>query len=226
MTTTAPSATPCTWWPSISRAQQKQAPDITWWGHVYNALCTSEYPFRVHKGDRALFLGRIARDKGVHLAIDAARRAGVPLTVAGRCNDPAEQPYIDREIRPRLGQDVRWIGEVDQCTKVGLLAEARCLLFPICWDEPFGMVQIEAMACGTPVVALRRGAVPEIVQDGVTGYICDHPAQLADAVRSVDRLSPLDCRRRVADRFDATHMTRGYAELYGELVGRALAQPL
>ncbi|MET9323552.1 glycosyltransferase family 4 protein [Streptomyces sp. NPDC003038] len=205
---------------AISHAQREQAPDIPWSGQVHNAVRTLDHPFREHKGDRALFLGRIAADKGVHLAIDAARRAGVPITVAGRCNGPEERLYLEREILPRLGEDAHWVGEADLRVKLDLLARARCLLFPICWEEPFGMVMIEAMACGTPVVALRRGSVPEIVEHGVTGYICDHPAELADAVRCVDRLSPRACRRRVLEHFDTAQMTSGYASLYQLLAER------
>ncbi|MEU0970022.1 glycosyltransferase family 4 protein [Streptomyces sp. NPDC005917] len=204
---------------AISRAQQAQAPDIPWRGHVHNALRTARYPFRDRKGNQVLFLGRIAADKGVHLAIDAAREAGLPLTIAGCCTDPAEQPYIEREVRPRVGEDVRWLGEADRRTKLDLLASARCLLFPVQWEEPFGMVMIEAMACGTPVVALRRGAVPEIVEEGVTGFVRDHPAELAEAVRSVDRLDSRACRGRVRRHFDTEQMAAAYAALYQHLRG-------
>ncbi|MFJ6903720.1 glycosyltransferase family 4 protein [Streptomyces griseoluteus] len=202
---------------ALSRAQQAQAPDIPWTGQVHNALRTDQYPYRDRKGDHVLFLGRIAADKGVHLAIDAAREAGLPLTVAGGCNDPDEQPYVETELRPRMGDDVRWVGEADWRTKLDLLASARCLLFPIQWEEPFGMVMIEAMACGTPVVALRRGSVPEIVEEGVTGLICDHPAQLAAALGSVDRLDPRACRVRVRRHFDTDQMAAAYAALYQQL---------
>lgn len=207
---------------AISRAQQQQAPDIDWSGQVHNAVHTVDYPFREQKGDGVLFLGRIAEEKGVHLAIDAAREAGVPITIAGRCNSPAEEPYFEREVRPRLGEDAVWVGEADNRTKQALLAEARCLLFPICWEEPFGMVMIEAMACGTPVVALRRGSVPEIVDHGVTGYICDRPAELADAVRAVDRISPRKCRERVQAHFDTVQMAAGYESLYRRVAGRRI----
>lgn len=205
---------------AISHAQQRQAPELPWAGHVYNAVRTADYPFREHKGDRVLFLGRIAADKGVHLAIDAARQAGRAITIAGKCNDPAEEPYFEREVVPRLGEDAQWVGEVDQRTKRELLSQAHCLVFPICWEEPFGMVMIEAMACGTPVVALRRGSVPEVVEHGVSGYVCDHPSQLADAIRSIGRLSARDCRARVLDRFDTSRMAAAYESLYHLLTSR------
>ncbi|MEU6807901.1 glycosyltransferase family 4 protein [Streptomyces sp. NPDC046831] len=204
---------------ALSRAQQAQAPDIRWSGQVHNAVRTADYPYRQHKGRYALFLGRLAAEKGVHLAMDAARQADMPIVVAGACNDPAERPYVDAEIVPRLGEDTRWIGEADHATKLDLLAHARCLVFPICWEEPFGMVMVEAMACGTPVVALRRGSVPEIVDDGVTGFICDRPGQLPAALRCVDRLSPRACRERVRQRFDTLNMACAYQALYHLVAG-------
>ncbi|MFF5701405.1 glycosyltransferase family 4 protein [Streptomyces sp. NPDC012794] len=205
---------------AISRAQQEQAPGLPWAGQVHNAVRTLDHPYRERKGDRVAFLGRIAAEKGVHLAIDAARRAGKAITIAGKCNDPDEEPYFRNEVLPRLGEDAEWVGELDQAAKRELLAEAQCLLFPICWEEPFGMVMIEAMACGTPVVALRRGSVPEIVDHGVTGFVCDDPAELPDAIRNVSRLSPRDCRARVLDRFDTSRMAAAYASLYEELAGQ------
>ncbi len=119
-----------------------------------------------------------------------------------------------------MGDDVRWVGEADRRTKLDLLASAGCLLFPIQWEEPFGMVMIEAMACGTPVVALRRGSVPEIVEEGVTGFNCDHLAQLAQAIGSVDRLDPRACRGRVHRHFDTDQMAAAYAALYQQLCWR------
>ncbi|MBT2478899.1 glycosyltransferase family 4 protein [Streptomyces sp. ISL-94] len=205
---------------AISRAQQHQAPELPWAGQVHNAVRTLDHPFRERKGERVLFLGRIAADKGVHLAIDAAREAGRAITIAGRCNDPDEEPYFEREVVPRLGEDAQWVGEVDLRAKRELLAEAHCLIFPICWEEPFGMVMIEAMACGTPVVALRRGSVPEIVEHGVTGFVCERPEELADAIRTVGRLAPRDCRARVLDRFDTSRMAEAYASLYHLLARR------
>ncbi|MFC8427595.1 glycosyltransferase family 4 protein [Streptomyces sp. NPDC057253] len=202
---------------ALSQAQQAQAPDISWSGQIFNAVRTADYPYRHQKDRYAVFLGRLAADKGVHLAIDAARQAGMPIVIAGGCNDPAERPYIDAEVLPRLGEDAQWIGEADHATKLDLLAHARCLVFPICWEEPFGMVMVEAMACGTPVVALRRGSVPEIIEDGVTGFICDGPEQLPAALRSVDQLSARACRDRVRHRFDILNMASAYEALYHRL---------
>lgn len=202
---------------AISAAQRAQAPDLNWSGLVHNAVRTDDYPDARRKQDYVLYLGRLSQEKGAHLAIDAARAAGRPLVLAGPCNKPDDREYFEREVRPRLGPDAEWIGEAGFAAKVALLANARCLLFPIEWEEPFGMVMIEAMACGTPVVALRRGSVPEIIVDGVTGFVRDRPDELAEAIRAVDRLDPLACRRRVRREFDTSKMAAGYEAIYRQV---------
>jgi glycosyltransferase involved in cell wall biosynthesis len=150
----------------------------------------------------------------VHLAIDAARSVGLPIVVAGKCSEPLEKEYYRTHVLPRLGPDVTIFGTADAVAKRDLLSRAAALVFPILWDEPFGMVMIEAMACGTPVVALRRGSVPEVVLDGVTGIVCDEPSALPAAITAARRLSPADSREHVRSRFDADTMVAGYEELY------------
>jgi glycosyltransferase involved in cell wall biosynthesis len=154
----------------------------------------------------------------VHLAIDAARAAGLPIVVAGKCSEPVELDYFAEFIEPRLGPDVTIFGIADAAAKRDLLARAAVLVFPIQWEEPFGMVMIEAMACGTPVVALRRGAVPEVVVDGVTGILCDDPAELPAAITAARRLSAAECRAHVDTCFDAATMVRGYESVYREVL--------
>jgi glycosyltransferase involved in cell wall biosynthesis len=145
---------------AISDAQRRSAPDLPWLATVYNGIDVDAYPFREAKDEYVLFLGRFSADKGAHLAIDAARASGRPIVLAGKCSEPAERAYFLREISPRLGPDVWLFGEAGAADKRELLARACCLVFPVCWKEPFGMVLIEALACGTPVVALNRGSVP------------------------------------------------------------------
>jgi glycosyltransferase involved in cell wall biosynthesis len=199
---------------AISEAQRTAAPALRWSGMVHNAVQVAEFPFRADKDDYALFLGRLSPDKGLHLAIEAAAEAGLRLVVAAKCQEPAERDYFRRQIAPRLHDGVEMLGEVKRDRKLDLLASARCLLFPICWEEPFGIVMIEAMACGTPVVALRRGSVSEVLTHGETGFICNNPAQLAPALRMVERLSPDRCRAEVANRFGAAGMAAGYEQIY------------
>jgi glycosyltransferase involved in cell wall biosynthesis len=199
---------------AISNQQRRRAPELNWVATVHNGLDVGAWPYRDHKEDFALFLGRFHPQKAPHLALDAAHAAGLPLVLAGKCAEPIERQYFDREVAPRLTPSDHIFGVADALSKRELLAGARCLLFPVCWEEPFGMVMIEAMACGTPVVALRGGAVSEVVADGVTGIICDDPADLARAVHDVSRMSPAACRAHVAANFGVEHLALGYEEAY------------
>ncbi|WP_102145344.1 glycosyltransferase family 4 protein [Mycobacterium hubeiense] len=204
---------------AISDRQRELAPDLNWVGRVHNALRIDDWPFRADKGDYALFLGRYAPYKGAHLAVRAAHEAGVPLVLAGKCDEPSEQAYFDEQVRPLLTETDHVFGQADAVSKRKLLAGARCLLFPIQWEEPFGMVMIEAMACGTPVVALRGGAVPEVVVDGVTGVICEHPDELPAAMEKAQTLDPAACRRHVAAHFGVGQFGSGYEQIYRRVVG-------
>ncbi|MFD7659444.1 glycosyltransferase family 4 protein [Actinosynnema sp. NPDC059797] len=199
---------------AISDRQRALAPDLNWTATVHNALRLDDWPFRDRKDDYALFLGRFHPDKAPHLALEAAHAAGVPLVLAGKCAEPIEKEYFEREVKPRLTGRDHVFGVADATEKRKLLANARCLLFPIRWEEPFGMVMIEAMACGTPVVALRAGAVPEVVVDGVTGLVRDHPDELVAALREVRDLDPAACRAHVAAHFDVDRLGAGYEAAY------------
>jgi glycosyltransferase involved in cell wall biosynthesis len=202
---------------SISSSQQSKEPDLPWVGTVHNAIPVREYPYQPEKEDFALFLGRMSPEKAPHLAIEVARRAGLPLVIAAKCNEEAEHRYAEEYVKPLLrdtGTDAEWIGEADTATKKDLLARARCLLFPIQWDEPFGLVMIEAMACGTPVVALRAGSVPEVVDHGSTGYICDTLDDMVRAVHDVGTIDPAACRRHALAQFDVDRMVEGYELVY------------
>jgi glycosyltransferase involved in cell wall biosynthesis len=203
---------------AISDSQRRSEPDLNWAATVHNAIRVADYPFRADKDDYALFLGRMNPEKGAHVAIDVARKAGCRLLLAAKLNEEAEQEYFDAEIQPRLGDGIEWLGEADAERKRDLLGRARCLLFPLQWEEPFGLVMIEAMACGTPVVTLRRGSVPEIVTDGVTGFVRDDPAELPELMQAVGELDPHACRQRVEQDFDLPVMVSGYERVYRELL--------
>ena len=202
---------------AISDRQRELAPDLNWVGRVHNALRVQDWPFRADKQDYALFLGRFAPYKGAHLAVRAAHEAGIPLVLAGKCDEPAEKAYFEQQVRPLLTDRDHFFGPADALSKRKLLAGARCLLFPVLWEEPFGMVMIEAMACGTPVVALRGGAVPEVVIDGVTGLIRDRPAELPAAIERAASLDPAACRRHVAANFGVAQFGSGYEQIYQQL---------
>lgn len=202
---------------AISDRQRELAPDLNWVGRVHNALRLEDWPFKREKQDYALFLGRYAPYKGAHLALEAAHRAGVPLVLAGKCDEPGEKAYFEECVAPLLTDADTVFGEADATSKRRLLANARCVLFPVQWEEPFGMVMIEAMACGTPVVALRGGAVPEVIDDGVSGIICDHPDELPAAIEASSGIDPAACRHRVASNFTVAQLGSGYEQIYYEV---------
>jgi glycosyltransferase involved in cell wall biosynthesis len=147
------------------------------------------------------------------------RRVRVPLVLAGKCSEPEERRYFEEEIAPRLGDGVEWTGEADTERKKDLLCRARCFVFPIQWEEPFGIVMVEAMACGTPVVALRAGSVPKVVEDGVTGFICDSPEELPAAIERVGEIDARACRERALEHFGVEAMVSGYESAYLSALG-------
>jgi glycosyltransferase involved in cell wall biosynthesis len=199
---------------AISDAQRTMSPDLPWAATVPNAVDVSRHKFASVKDDFVLFLGRVSPEKAPDLAIRAARAAGRPLVAVVKCREPQELAYFGERVQPLLGPDITWLHDPPHADKIDLLARARCLVFPIQWEEPFGLVMTEAMASGTPVVALRRGSVPEVVVDGVTGFICDEPSQLAAAIEASGDLDPVACRDHVNTRFSPARMARGYDRLY------------
>jgi len=204
---------------AISEAQRRAAPALNWVGRVHNAVDVASYPAGAGADGYLLFLGRFSPSKGAHVAIDAARAAGYQLVLAGKVSEPAERAYFEEAIRPRLGPGVCYVGSADAELKRELYGAASALLFPICWEEPFGLVMVEAMACGTPVVALSRGSVPEVVVDGVTGFVVHHPDELAGALRLVDTLDREACRRHVQEHFDLPVMVDGYERIFQQAAG-------
>lgn len=200
---------------SISHVQQRLAPHLPWAATVHNAIPVDSYPFSEEKEGYLLFLGRMGPEKGAHLAIDAARAAGIPLVLAGKCSEPREHRYFEQEVRPRLGDGVEWLGgPAATDRKKQLLAGAIALVFPIQWEEPFGIVMIEALACGTPVVALRGGSVDEVVDHEITGFVVDDPRDLPGAIEKVELIDPRACRARAQTLFDVPAMVTGYERVY------------
>ncbi|MFI6479409.1 glycosyltransferase family 4 protein [Nonomuraea sp. NPDC050663] len=204
---------------AISHAQRARMPELNWAGVVHNGIHVDSFPLADKKEDWVLWLGRFSPEKGAHQAVEAARRAGRKIVLAGKLTEQFERDYFEREVEPLLGDGAEYIGEADAERKRDLLARARCLLFPIQWEEPFGLVMVEAMACGTPVVTLRRGAAPEVVEDGVTGFVLESEEGLAEAVEAAGGLDPRACRERVESLFSVPAMARGYEKLYREVIG-------
>jgi glycosyltransferase involved in cell wall biosynthesis len=212
---------------AISDAQRRGHEDLNWVGTVYNAIDVSSFPFRETKDDYLLWLGRFNPEKAPHLAIDTARAAGHRIVLAGKLNEPNEREYFEQAVAPRLGPDAEYVGEADAALKRELFSGARAMTFPIQWEEPFGIVMIEAMACGTPVVATRRGSVPEVVADGVSGLIVDDMADFPDALNRAAELSPHDCRAHAERFFDLPVMAAGYERIYRRLADHeALVGPI
>jgi glycosyltransferase involved in cell wall biosynthesis len=199
---------------SISLNQRKPKPDLPWLANCPNALDFSLYPCKPHRGDYLLFLGRMSTDKGAHRAIAVAMETGLPLKLAGKRNEPAEHDYFAEYVEPHLVGGIEYLGEVTHGQKVELLQNARATLFPIEWEEPFGLVMIESMACGTPVIATRRGAVPEVIEHGRSGIIVDDYRLMPAALEQADAIDPWECRRFVEERYAPERMVGEYVEAY------------
>jgi glycosyltransferase involved in cell wall biosynthesis len=209
---------------SISLNQRRPMRDLPWLANCPNALDLSLYPCKPHRGDYLLFLGRMSVEKGAHRAIAVAMETGMPLKLAGKRRETKEKEYFREYVEPHLVRDIEYVGEVSHGEKVELLQNARATLFPIEWEEPFGLVMIESMACGTPVIATRHGAVPEVVEDGRSGIIVDHYRDMPAALEQVEAIDPWECRRYAEERFAPERMVADYVEAYRTAIERA-AEP-
>jgi glycosyltransferase involved in cell wall biosynthesis len=208
---------------SLTMNQRKPRPALNWIANCPNALDLSVYPFRPHKarGDYLLFIGRMSPDKGAHRAVAVAMEAGLPLKLAGKKQERKEQDYFDQFVAPHLDDRIEYLGEVSHGAKVELLQHARATLFPIEWEEPFGLVMIESMACGTPVIATRRGSVPEVIEHGRSGVIVEDYRLFSAALDDADRIDPVECRRYVEERFSPMRMVSDYVKAYDTAIERA-----
>jgi glycosyltransferase involved in cell wall biosynthesis len=203
---------------SISHAQRAPLPPVNWLATVHHGLPADLLRCRPQRGDYLAFLGRICPEKGIEAAIEIAKRAGLPLKIAAKV-DAVDRVYFQQQVAPLLDHPlIEFIGEIDERQKNAFLGGARALLVPIDWPEPFGLVMIEAMACGTPVIAFPRGAVPEIVEPGVTGFIVESVEEAVAAVPRVDELDRPLIRQRFERRFTADRMTRDYIAAYERLL--------
>jgi glycosyltransferase involved in cell wall biosynthesis len=210
---------------AISEAQTRPAPAVTIARVIHHGVSADEFPVgdghgggRGHDDDYVVFLGRLSADKGAHRAIAAAEKAGVKLILAGKVRERAEKEYFEQQVAPHLSDDIRFVGEVPHEEKLRLLAGARATLFPIRWNEPFGLVMIESLACGTPVLAYPEGAAPEVIVNGTTGFLVDGEGEMADAIASVGEIDRAACRAAVEGYFSVERMVREHLELFEDVV--------
>ena len=206
---------------SISDSQREPLAglDLDWRATVHHGVPVDEIPFTTGggQGGYLAFLGRLSPEKGPELAIEIAHEVGIPLRIAAK-TDAVDRDYVEREVRPRIdGTFIQYVGEIGDDEKWKFLGEALCLLFPIDWPEPFGLVMVEALACGTPVVARPCGAVPEIVVPGEIGWLGRTVQELAAGVRRIEVIDRRRCRGVVTERFSVTAMTDGYERVYRDL---------
>jgi glycosyltransferase involved in cell wall biosynthesis len=214
---------------SISESQRQPLPNANWAATIYHGIELDELTFNPNMGGYLAFLGRISPEKGPDMAIRIARRAGVPLLIAARMplphlHDPnvrADWEYWENEVQPLLeGKQVELLGQLGGKDKDEFLRNAAALLFPIRWPEPFGLVMVEALACGTPVLALRQGSVAEVIEDGVTGFVRTTEDELVEAVGRIPELSRARCRAEVERRFTPTAMVDAYERVYADLLAK------
>jgi glycosyltransferase involved in cell wall biosynthesis len=204
---------------SISDNQRRPVPDAHWAGTVYHGLPRDAFTFRAAPGDYLVYLGRMSPEKRVDRAIEIAGRTGMPLKIAAKIY-PDERLYYEERLAPLIKASpfVEYLGEIGHDDRDVLLGHAAALLFPIEWPEPFGLVMIEALACGTPVIAWRRGSVPEVLEDGLTGFIVESIDEAVEAVGRLDRVNRRTCRCVFEQRFDAGRMARDYVRVYERMI--------
>ena len=197
-------------------------------GVIYNPIDVDSYPF--NGGEREphlLFLSRMCQEKGPHLAIEVAKRLGRRLILAGNCWDSAHEEYFRTQVLPEVdGEQIQYVGEADYFQKRELMSNAYCLLAPITWSEPFGLFMAEAMACGTPVVAFNRGAAPEVVSNGETGFVVENLDEMTEAVQKIHEVDPIRCREHVRRNFDVAPVVDDYLAAYELVISSSQRQPL
>jgi glycosyltransferase involved in cell wall biosynthesis len=202
---------------SISDSQRAPLPWVNWQGTVHHGLPADLYSFQNDSQDYFAFVGRISPEKRIDRAIDIALQCDMPLYIAAKIDKP-DQDYFNNHVKPLFNHPlVEYLGEIGEEEKRQVLGNARALLFPIDWPEPFGLVMIEAFACGTPVIAYRHGAVPEIMEDGITGFVVINQDQALQAARKIDSIDRIGCRQAFERRFTAAHMAESYLNAYRDI---------
>lgn len=207
---------------NISEAQKQAMPHLNYIDTIYNSIDLSRYPFvaECQTPPYLAFLGRMAPEKGPQFAIAIAQYAGLPLKMAGKI-DLADQDFFEYQLKPHIdGQQIQYLGEVNHNQKVDLLAKAAATVFPIIWDEPFGLVLLESMACGTPVIGMNCGAVPEVIADGKSGFICSTINEFVHKIPAALQLNRADCRQYVETLFHPRKMVAQYEQAYQQVIAQ------
>lgn len=204
---------------SISDEQRRGLPALNYIGTIYNAIDISSYTYSDKKKDYYVSIGRVCSLKGTHLAIEVAKRAGIKLVIAGKIDPGKDTVYFNERVEPYIdGEQIVFLGEVTEKRKRELLKDAKGFVFPLQWSEPFGLVMVEAMVCGTPVVSFPYGAVPEVIEDKETGYIVHSIGEMVEAVKKLDKIDPKKCREHVERRFGIGRMVDDYEAAYQKIM--------
>jgi glycosyltransferase involved in cell wall biosynthesis len=201
----------------ISNAQKKPYMDLNYTDTIYNGIEIDNYEYNNKPEDVVVTAGRIIPKKGIHTAIEISAKVGVKIEFAGTISD---KKYWKEIVEPMLGENVEYAGLIPYPEVPKFFRKAKAFLFPIEWEEPFGLVMIEAMACGTPVIAFNRGSVPEVVKDGETGFIVNNKDEAIEALKNIDKIKRSDCRKHVEDNFTASSMIKGYEKVYYDVLNK------
>ncbi len=205
---------------SISESYRKLCPiDINFIKTIYHGVDTERLKFNSFGGDSFVWLGRIDQSKGVHVAVRLAKKLGIKLLIAGAIVNPDSHRFFKEQVKPYLGRKIKYVGELkSEKQKSEFFGNAKAFLYPLQWDEPFGLTMIESQACGTPVIAFRRGSVPELVKNGITGFVINDITEMKKAMGEIDKIDRRECRRNVELNFTTNKMLDAHEELYAELI--------
>lgn len=204
----------------VSKNAHDKASLLTNKAYIYNGIDTTNFPFSKNQGDYLFWLGRVRKKKGIKEAVEAAIKSGENLIVSGVIDNPEEKIFFEKEVEPLIkkNKNIKFIGPVNFSEKVKLYQEAKAFLFPVSWEEPFGLTMVEAMATGTPVIGFNRGAVPEVIKDKETGFVVENVDQMVGRIKDIDQIDRLHCRQRVEKNFSLEKMVDQYESLYYSLI--------
>jgi len=203
---------------TISKSQSKTAPDLNYIATIYNGINMNDYPFSDKHDGYLLFAGRISMEKGTHYAIEAAQCLNMPLIIAAKL-ESVDHQYFENFVEPKLSEEhIHWIGEVTEDERNKLMSRAFCTLHPVTWREPFGLTMIEAMACGSPVVAFNKGSIPEVVMHGKTGFVVEDVEEMVNAIENIKNIDRNECRSHALENFNAEKMADEYEEVYYKIL--------